>query len=125
MEEQKVTKIGISKILLIIAIIIIAIMGFFIYKLNNEKNNQIEKYNELQAIVSDLNNIIESYQSKMNTISETINTPSTPVQQTNSNVSSATQTTFELSLIKCLFTLKADVTITVAPFFICFSSKYG
>jgi len=93
MEEQKVTKISISKILLIIAIIIIAIMGFFIYKLNNEKNDQLEQYNELQPIVSDSNNTIESYQSKMNTISETINTSSTPVQQTNSNASSATQTT--------------------------------
>ena len=37
MEDKKVTKISLSTFLLIIAIIIIAIMGFFIYKLNSEK----------------------------------------------------------------------------------------
>lgn len=92
MEESKVTKINLSAFLLIIAIIIIAIMGFFIYKLNSEKNIEIKKSADLQAQVSNLNNTVNSLQSKMNTNAETINTPSTQVQQTNSNESSATQT---------------------------------
>lgn len=93
MEENKVTKISLSTFLLIIAMIIIAVMGFFIYKLNSEKNIEIKKSADLQTQVNDLNNTVNSLQSKINTISETINTPSTPAQQTNSNVSSATQTT--------------------------------
>ena len=97
MEEQKVTKIGISKILLIIAMIIIAIMGFFIYKLNNEKNDQIEKYNDLQVIVSDLNNTIESYQSKMNRISETISSENTNDVQTDTNTSKSDDIKYEIT----------------------------
>ena len=93
MEENKVTKISLSTFFLIIAMIIIAVMGFFIYKLNSEKNIEIKKSADLQTQVNDLNSTVNSLQSKINTISETINTPSTPVQQTNSNVSSATQTT--------------------------------
>ena len=93
MEENKVTKISLSTFLLIIAMIIIAVMGFFIYKLNSEKNIEIKKSADLQTQVNDLNSTVNSLQSKINTISETINTPSTPAQQTNSNVSSATQTT--------------------------------
>ena len=93
MEENKVTKISLSTVLLIVAIIIITIMAFFIYKLNNQKNAEIKKSTDLQAQVSNLNNTVNSLQSKMNTISETVNTPSTPVQQTNSNASSATQAT--------------------------------
>ena len=91
MEEKKLTKITLSTFLLIIAIIIIAAMGFFIYKFNSEKNIEIKKSADLQAQVNDLNSKVNSLQSKMNTISETVNTPSTPVQQTNSNASSATQ----------------------------------
>ncbi len=93
MEENKVTKISLSTFLLIIAMIIIAVMGFFIYKLNSEKNIEIKKSADLQTQVNDLNSTVNSLQSKMNTISETVNTPSTPVQQTNSNASSATQAT--------------------------------
>lgn len=111
MEEGKETKINLSTFLLIIAIIIIAIMGLFIYKLNSEKNIEIKKSADFQAQVSNLNNTVNNLQSKMNTIAETINTSSTPVQQTNSNESSTTQTidnTFKSDDIKYDITKKKN-----------------
>ena len=111
MEEGKETKINLSTFLLIIAIIIITIMGLFIYKLNSEKNIEIKKSADFQAQVSNLNNTVNNLQSKMNTIAETINTSSTPVQQTNSNESSTTQTidnTFKSDDIKYDITKKKN-----------------
>ncbi len=70
MEEKK--KIGISTILLIIAIIALAVMGAFIYKLNNDKKLEVQKNIELQGKVADLNNTINELQGKIDTISETI-----------------------------------------------------
>lgn len=96
MEDKKVTKISLSTFLLIIAIIIIAIMGFFIYKLNSEKAIEVKKSADLQAQVSNLNSTVSNLQSKMNTISETVNSSSTPVQSSNSN-SSTTATTPDTS----------------------------
>ena len=40
--------------LLLIALIIIIVMGFFIYKIYNEKNNENEKVVELQSQVNNL-----------------------------------------------------------------------
>lgn len=93
MEEKKVTKISLSTFLLIIAIIIIAIMGFFIYKLNSEKTIEVKKSADLQAQVSNLNSTVSSLQSKMNTISETVNSSSTPVQSSNSSTTATTTDT--------------------------------
>lgn len=72
MEEKKVIKISLSTFFLIIAIIAIIVMGVFIYKLNNEKSTEIEKSAELQEKVNILNNTVNSLQSKINTVSETI-----------------------------------------------------
>lgn len=92
MEDKKVTKISLSTFLLIIAIIIIAIMGFFIYKLNSEKAIEVKKSADLQAQVSSLNSTVSNLQSKINTISETVNSSSTPVQSSNSNSSKTAST---------------------------------
>jgi len=73
MKEKNDTKISLSTFLLIIAIIAIIVMGVFIYKLNNEKNIEIQKSADLQTQVSSLNNTVNSLQSKINTISETVN----------------------------------------------------
>lgn len=90
MEEKKKSIINISTILLIIAIIVIAIMAFFIYKLNNEKNNESKRVNELQEQVINLNGTVNYLQTKINTISETINDTTKSVQSTNSTNSSST-----------------------------------
>lgn len=73
MEEKKVTKISLPTFFLILAIIAIIIMGVFMYKLNNDKIEEIQKSTELQAQVNNLNGTIIDLQGKINTISETIN----------------------------------------------------
>lgn len=62
-----------STLLLVIAIIVIAVMGVYIYKLNNEKNEEIQKSESLQTQVSSLNSTVSELQGKLDTISETIN----------------------------------------------------
>lgn len=59
MEEKNVTKISLSTFFLILAIIIIIVMGIFIYKLNNDKTTEIKKVTELQSQVSSFNNLQE------------------------------------------------------------------
>lgn len=76
MEEKKVTKISLLTFFLILAIIVIIIMGIFIYKLNNDKIVEIQKSAELQAQINNLNGTIIDLQGKINTISETINSNS-------------------------------------------------
>lgn len=71
---MKETKINLSTFLLLIAIIVIIVMGVFIYKLNNDKTMEIQRSTELQAQVNSLNGTISELQGKMNKISETINT---------------------------------------------------
>ena len=70
MGDKQVTKIRLSTFLLIIAIIIITIIGFFIYKLNSEKSIKAKKSVDSQEQVSNL-------QSKMNTNSEKVNSSTT------------------------------------------------
>jgi len=69
MEEKKEIKIRLSTFLLIISIIVIIVMGIFMYKLNNDKNTLIQKNTELQAQVGALNtkdNSLSSAVSKYN-----------------------------------------------------------
>ncbi len=71
MKEKKTLKIILSTFLLILAIIIITIMGLFIYKLNNEKTKEIEKSMELQSQINNLNATISDLQEKINVIENT------------------------------------------------------
>lgn len=52
MEEKKVITISLSSFFLIIAIIAICVMGFFIYKLNNEKTTATKQVRELNSKVT-------------------------------------------------------------------------
>ena len=72
MEENKVTKISLSTFFLILAIIVIIVMGIFIYKLNNDKTEKIQKSTELQSQVNNLNGTVSDLQGKINSISQTI-----------------------------------------------------
>lgn len=94
MEEKNVTKVNLSTFLLIIAIIVIVIMGVFIYKLNNEKNIETKKSADLQTQVSSLNSIVNNLQSKINTISETVNDNASTTSTTTSKVEDANLTTY-------------------------------
>ena len=73
MEEKNVTKISLSTLLLLLSLIIIAIMGVIIFKLNNDKTSEIQKSTNLQSQVTNLNNTVNDLQGKIDKISETIN----------------------------------------------------
>ena len=105
MEEKKVTKISLSTVFLILAIIVIIVMGIFIYKLNKDKTAEIKKSTELQAQVNSLNGTVDELQEKINKVAETINTE-TSKQSNSSNVSSKNITTNNSD--------KNDVTYTVS-----------
>ena len=68
MEKKNVTKISLSTVLLIIAIIVTIVMGVFIYKLNNDKKAEIKKSTELQAQVNSLNENVKDLQIKIDSI---------------------------------------------------------
>ncbi len=73
MEEKNATKISLSTFFLIIAIIVIIVMGIFIYKLNNDKAAEIQKSTELQSQVNSLNKTISDLQEKINNGLKTTN----------------------------------------------------
>ena len=83
MKEKKVTKINLSTLLLIFAIVVIIIMGMFIYKLNIEKENAIQKSVELQSQVDVLKNTVDTLQGKIDSISEIINMSKNESKKTN------------------------------------------
>lgn len=68
MEEKKVIKLSLSTVFLILAIIVIIVMGIFIYKLNNDKNLEIQKSTELQTQVNNLNGTVNELQEKANKV---------------------------------------------------------
>lgn len=69
MEEKKTKKISISTIFLILAIIVIIVMGIFMYNLYDEKSKETEKSSELQTQITALNETIDNLEEKINTIS--------------------------------------------------------
>ena len=73
MEGNKNIKINLSTFFLILAIIVIIVMGIFMYKLYNEKTRETEKSGELQIQVNILSETVNNLQDKINSISETIN----------------------------------------------------
>ena len=83
MDEKNVTKISLSTLLIIIAIIVIIVMGVFIYKLNNDKTAEIQKSTEFQSQINSLNGTIDDLQGKINNISEIINSANNNTSQEN------------------------------------------
>lgn len=80
MEGKKCTKISISTFLLIITIIALGVMGFFLYKINDEKAKATEQVSELNNQVTSLENSVSSLQK---TIEEKSNTNQTSTTSTN------------------------------------------
>ena len=63
MEEKGTIKISLSTFFLIIAIIAICVMGFFIYKLNDDKIASTDQLSELKNKISQLeNNKLKTYE---------------------------------------------------------------
>jgi len=90
MEEKKTTSISLSTFFLILAIIAILVMGVFIYKLNNDKTAEIQKSNELQSQVNNLNGTVSDLQGKLDNISNTINSNNSKQSETNNNTNTQT-----------------------------------
>lgn len=70
MEEKQGRKIN---LLTFFFILVIIVMGIFIFKLYNEKTEQTKKASELQAHVNSLNGTLSDLQEKIDNTSETIN----------------------------------------------------
>ncbi len=77
MEKNNEGKINIIVLLVFVLLVIIIVMGAFIYKLSIEKKAESGKVSELKSEVETLNNTISVLQGKIDTISETINPKST------------------------------------------------
>ena len=85
MEEKKVTKISLSIFLLILSIIVIIVMAYFIYKLNNDKQLANNKVTELNKQVSGLESTANNLQGTISDISNTINNSTETKADSNSN----------------------------------------
>lgn len=90
MEENKVTKISLSTLFLILSLIVIIVMGIFMYKFYNEKTEATKKSAELQTQVNSLNETVTNLQGKINNISETINSDDSDETTTDDSTSNAT-----------------------------------
>lgn len=73
MEEKNGKKISLSTCLLILALIVIIVMGVFIFKLYNDKSLEMQKNKNLNSEVSSLNNTVVELQEKLDTISNILN----------------------------------------------------
>ena len=60
MEDKKVTKISLSTFFLILAILAIGVMGYFIYKLNDDKTKATEQVSELKGQINNLQSTIDN-----------------------------------------------------------------
>lgn len=76
MKENKTIKLSLSTFLLIIMLIVIIIMGIYIYRLNTENNEKIvsdQKVAELESQVNILNENINDLQKQLTNMSNTSN----------------------------------------------------
>lgn len=61
MGEKKVVKINLTTIFLVVAVIIIGVMSFFLYRNSTDKKNANSKIGELENTVTELNSRIEKF----------------------------------------------------------------
>lgn len=85
-------KVALTAVLLILALIIIIVMGFFTYKFYIDKTKETEKSAQLQTQVDSLNETVNDLQEKIDKVSETVN-PSNTTNTTNSTSDKTTSTT--------------------------------
>ncbi len=109
MDEKKVTKISLSTFFLILAIIVIIVMGYFIYELCMKKTNENETISNLNSKVSNLENTINKLQENSSTISET----------TNSSVDNSTTLSESeaLAILKAKFDIVEKIYFSTKEFF--------
>ena len=108
MEEKKTIKISLSKFFLIFAIVVIIVMGGFIYKLYNDKQEQSKKIDSLTFQISNLAADRQNLQDKINIISNTINNNISSNSNTSSNSNKEVPTLKPSKKISKLFENSAD-----------------
>ncbi len=91
MEEKNVTKISLSTFFLILAIILIVVMGIFIFKLYTQRDELTQKSIKQDEKISALQNNVDDLTSELNKIS----TSNSTENATNNNINSNTTTTEE------------------------------
>lgn len=64
MEKKEPIKVSLSTFFLFITIIVIVVMGFFMYKLYNEKSIATQEIADLNNEVSNLENTVNDFQQK-------------------------------------------------------------
>ena len=97
MEEKKVSKISLSTVFLILAVIVIAVMGVFIFKLNSDKNAESQKAAALQSQLDGLNGTVSSLQARIDKIPETTTSSTTTQDQTKATSESTSESTSQTS----------------------------
>ena len=100
MEEKNVKKIRLLTFFLILAIIVIIVMGVFIYKLNNDKTTEIQKSTELQSQVNSLNGNVSDLQGKIDSISKTIDSSNSTQNNPTTDTLSINRTAIESTIQK-------------------------
>ena len=118
MEEKNVKKFSLSTFLLIIALIVIIVMGVFIYKLNKDKNTEIQKSSELQAQVNSLNRTVSDLQGKITSVFETISSNISNESNTNddSNIINLSESE-ALTILKSKFDILEEIYFKPFDFF--------
>lgn len=94
MEEKKVIKVKISTLLLILAIIGLGVMGYFIFKLNDDKIKSEQQVSELKKQITTLESEINTQKQKENYNSQNV---SKPVTNNNTVEEKTTETTSNIN----------------------------
>jgi len=105
MEEKKTIKISLSTFFLILAIIAICVMGYFIYKLNDDKTKATEQVSELNNQVAKLENSMDNLQEKANKIPDTSNNTKLDNEKTEENKSNSVAVTEKQTLTGAGYTI--------------------
>ena len=96
MKEENEAKSNVSTILLVVAIIVIIAMGYFVYKLYNEKTTESDKVSKLNSKISELENV----QKNTDDSSEKINDENAQTSSSNTNNTNEYRSNFSKSVVK-------------------------
>ena len=95
MKEKNEAKINVSTILLVVAIIVIIVMGYFVYKLYNEKTIETDKVSKLNSKISEFENV----QKNTDDLSDKINDENDSAEKSSNNTNEY-RSNFSKSVVK-------------------------
>lgn len=77
MEKKNTVKIGLLTFFLLLSLIVIFVMGYFIYRIDIEKQNKDKELENLNYKIEELDNKVKDFEEKKNIASNTINSSNT------------------------------------------------